>query len=479
MHKVYLFVLFSIASISFALAQGSPVMTLDECVRYALQNEINVKNALIDEQISVARVKETVGLGLPQIDGSVALQHNSKLSRFFSRYSVAQGFNPDLNLPGVEPDDILGSQNFFQLKSAGNANIAVNQLIFNSSYLVGLQAANTYKELATRNTKATEIEVVSKVIKAYYSVLINNERVGLFDANIARVDSLMRSTNALYANGFVEAIDVDRTKVTLNNLKTERANFIKLRDLSLNLLKFQMGFPLEQEIKIAGQLSDLGADTFNATIAEEVDPGNRIEYQVLQTQRRLQELDIKNKFSGSLPSLVGFANLGYTTQSANIAGLFKTETNAKDDGFVGPDKWYPAVNFGISLNIPLFSGLQRTYKLQQARLTLTKIDNSAISLKQGIVLEASQSQIAYANAIETLASQKENVELAERVARVTKIKYEQGVGSNIEVTEAESALRQAQVNYYSSIYDAVISKIDLDKAHGKIDPLTFLSETKK
>jgi outer membrane protein TolC len=196
---------------------------------------------------------------------------------------------------------------------------------------------------------------------------------------------------------------------------------------------------------------------------------------LLDTQRKLQELDIKNKFSASMPSLVGFLNLGYSTQSPNISGLFKTESNVPTTEEFGPDKWYSYSSFGITLNVPLFSGLQRNYQLQQAKLSLLKIQNSYSSLKQSIDLSIQQNTVTYQNSIETLKSQRENMELAEKVARVTKIKYEQGVGSNIEVTDAESSLREAQVNYYNALYDAIIAKVDLDKAYAKIDPAQYIS----
>ena len=176
-----------------------------------------------------------------------------------------------------------------------------------------------------------------------------------------------------------------------------------------------------------------------------------------------------------MPSLVGFVNLGYSTQSPNISGLFKTESNVPTTEEFGPDKWYSYSSFGITLNVPLFSGLQRNYQLQQAKLSLLKIQNSYSSLKQSIDLSIQQNTVTYQNSIETLKSQRENMELAEKVARVTKIKYEQGVGSNIEVTDAESSLREAQVNYYNALYDAIIAKVDLDKAYAKIDPSQYTS----
>lgn len=463
------------------------IFTLDECITYALENTVEVKNARVDEQIAKAKVRETRGIGLPQVDGSVGLTHNKKLARYFATYETAQSFageneagEPNLDLPGVDSDDIVASQNFFQLPSSGSAGITINQILFSSSYLIGLKAAGTYKDLASKTTEQTQIQIIENVLKAYYGVLVNNERITLFDNNIARVDSLLRTTKALNQNGFAEAIDVDRIQVTLNNLKSERLKFLNLQNLSLSLLKYQMNYPMEKELSVADDINNLQV---SSTLFDEYEEGwdykNRVEYRLLDTQRKLLELDVKNKYSNSLPSLVGFANLGYSTQSTNISGVFKTNSNFSDDGTVGPDKWYSYSTFGLSLNIPLFSGLQRTYQVQQSKLELLKTQNNFNSLKQNIDLSIQQNSVTYRNSLESLKSQDENMKLADKVARVTKIKYEQGVGSNIEVIDAESSLREAQVNYYNALYDALIAKVDLDKAFAKLDPSKYVTTITK
>src|SRR5690606_28730233 len=256
--------------------------------------------------------------------------------------------------------DVVAFPNFFQLPSSGTAGIALNQLLFNASYLVGLKAADTYKQLAYKTTKQTQIQVIENVEKAYYAVLINNERITLFDNNIARVDTLLRTTTALNENGFAEEIDVDRVRVTLNNLKSERLKFINLQSLSLGLLKFQMNYPIDKPMTVEGSLSEL---TVSENLFAEYEDGwdykNRIEYEILDVQRRLQELDIKNKLSNSLPNLSGFVNLGYSTQSPDIGGLFTTESGVASTDLYGPDKWYNYSSFGITLNIPIFSASQR------------------------------------------------------------------------------------------------------------------------
>jgi outer membrane protein TolC len=468
---LFLFLIGAAMAVAQEDQKPAQTFTLEQAVQYALENSPNVKNSVIDEKISDAKVKETRGIGLPQVDATIGLQHNQKLPRFFTEYSPDGGFIDLSGVDGIQPGDVVAAQNFFQLKSAGNAAVNISQILFNGSYLVGLQAANAYRELSVKNTVMTREKTTEQVMKAYYNVLINKDRMQLFDVNIGRIDSLLKTTKALNQNGFAEKIDVDRIQVTANNLKAQRNNFYNLQELGLQMLKFQMNYPMDQPIDIAGDIASLQIDeNLLNNYSLEWDYTQRSDYRVLETNRKLQALNIKNKYAEGLPSLSAFANLGYSTQSSNISGLFKTESSIEDAGGVGPDKWYSFSTFGVSLNIPIFSGLQRSYRVQQEKLNMQKIQNGFITLKSAIDLETRSSAISYQNAINDLKSQEENRVLAENIARVTKIKYEQGVGNNIEVIEAESSLKEAQINYYDALYNALVAKVDLDKAYGKLMP---------
>jgi outer membrane protein TolC len=258
--------------------------------------------------------------------------------------------------------------------------------------------------------------------------------------------------------------------VAYNNLKTERDNFLRIRDLSVELLKFQMNYALDQPLEVVGKIADAKVELDLVGYKEGWDYKTRSDYRVLEANQRLQALSLKNQYASALPTLSAFANLGYFTQSTDIGGVFSTSSNITDNGQVGPDKWYGYSLFGVSLNVPLFGGFQKHFKIQQEKLTLKKVENGFRSLKQGIDLQVSQASTSFQNAITSLQAQNENMDLASNVARVTKIKYEQGVGSNLEVVDAENSLRQAQTNYYSALFDAMIAKVDLDKAFGKLVP---------
>jgi len=456
-----------------AQEQTPATFTLEQCIEYALVNSIAAQNAIIDQQIASAKVKETVGLGLPQVSGNASLVHNPRLQRFFSTFTGSNGFLPDLSaVPNIRVGDVVSVENFFQLKNSGVASVTINQLVFSGSYLVGLQASQAYKDLSYKTATQTKEQIVQQVTKAYYSILINKERIQLFTNNISRLDSLLKSTTALNKNGFAEAIDVDRIKVAYNNLKSEQNKFLNINELGLELLKFQMNYPMDQPITVTGNIQDVKIDVNQASYTDGWDYKMRSDYKVLEANKRLQELNIKNQYAGALPTISAFGNFGYNTQSGDFGGLFTTNSGISDNGLIGPDRWYNYSQLGVSMNVPIFTGFQRHYKIQQEKLTLKKIDNGFRSLKQGIDLETKQASISFENAITSLTAQMENMDLASNVSRITKIKYEQGVGSNLEVVDAENSLRQAQTNYYSALFDAMIAKVDLDKAYGKLLPST-------
>jgi len=468
--KGKLTLLFLMLSTWLVAQETSGSFTLDDCVEYALKNSVDAKNALLDEQIATARVKETVGIGLPQVSGSVSVQQSPTQPRFFTQYTAGGGSffitDEQAGQMGLSDGDVVALRNIFQLKGAGDANLSINQMIFNGSYFVGLQASKAYKELSVKNSNQTSEDIVMSVSKAYYNLLIAREQLSLVNANLNRLDTLYRNTLAMYENGFAEKIDADRLKVTLNNLKVNRENIENLNDLSMRLLKFQMNFPFDEELTIGGSLEDEAMQKVELPEAENWDYSNRPDYQVLQANYELQKLNIKNKYAEAIPMISAFANLGYSTQSPNFGGLFATKTDFEDQNGVGPDKWYGYSTLGLSLKWNMFTGLQRNYQIQQEKLSLSKIENGFEVLERSIELDIKRAQDNLDNALSRLEVQKENAELAEYIFNISQIKYQEGVGSNLEVIEADTSLKEAQTNYFSALYDAIIAQLELKKALG-------------
>jgi outer membrane protein TolC len=414
--------------------------SLKEAIDYAQNHQSSILNASIDEEIAKNTVKQTIGIGLPQLNGNVNFQDFLKI--------------PTNLLPGEifgKPGTQIPAQ--FGVQYQSSFGLELNQLLFDGSYLVGLQASKTYKELSNKNLKRSRIETAVGVTKAYYSVLVSNEQLSLLDANMDRLKKSLNDTKALLANGFVEKIDVDRLTVLNNNLETERGNVIRLLELNVNLLKFQMGMNIQFKLVLKDSIGSLQVEE-SLAVKDTSAYQNRIEYSLLETQKKLNELDLKRYKSLFLPSLSAFGNTSRSLQSNDFLNLL--------------DRSFPATIIGFRLSVPLISGGVKTYQVRNAKLEVLKTENNLVNLRNGINLEVEQAQTVYRNGLKSLENQKRNMELAKEVLRVTKIKYEQGVGSSIEVTTAETSLKESQNNYINALYDLLINKVNVDRALGKI-----------
>ena len=426
--------------------------TLKEAVDYGVRNNRNVTNSQLDLAIAKDRIGEIKATGLPQLSAVVGLQHVIKPQPFFLPPGLSFGGPPDPNAdPSQETALALGGVRF-----TSNALANLNWLVFSNSYLQGLRAAKSYTELAVKNLSASKITVAENVTKAYFNVLVNEEQLGLLGANVTRLDSLLRETRALNEQGLVEKLDVQRLEVQRNNLNTERQNIERLQELAIVLLKFQMGYPLDQPMTLSEKLARM--DFTEAMVTDVSLPfnyANRIEYSTLQSQRELQVINVENERKAYLPTVAIAGNYGYYNGRQTLTRFITRP-------------WLDAGSVGVNVSVPIFDGFSRKYRTAQARGNLLKVDNSLKLLEQSIDLQLRQSQTQVRNYWYTLQEQKKNLDLSQEVLRVTRIKYKEGVGANIEVINAEASFREAQTNYYNALYNALLAKVDLDKATGRL-----------
>lgn len=440
---------------------------LQECLEYAYQNNDSLKNAQLDIESAKYKVKETIGIGLPQISGTASFQDYFKVPQipFPNSENALQTYfyNNKVQLRDKETNAVVDAPEptappftLFGFQQKYNANYALNfnQLLFNGTYLVGLKASKTFKELSEKNFNRTKISTTVAVTKAYYQVLVSNEQLELLDANLSQLQQQLKETTELNKQGFVEKIDLDRLQVVVNNLKTTRENTSNLLVLATQLLKFQMGMPVTDNLAVKDKIEDINLDLTSAIAVDTAAYKNRVEYSLLETQARLNNLDLQRLRSQALPSLAAFGSAGNAYQSPSFSDLFKMNL--------------PSVFIGLQLNVPIFSGFQRTYQVKQARVALQKTNNILNMAKNGFLLQQEQARITYQNSLKSLNNQKANMDLAREVLRVSRIKYKEGVGSSIEVTQAQTELETAENNYIQALYNALVSKVDLDNAYGRI-----------
>ncbi|WP_276498666.1 TolC family protein [Pontibacter litorisediminis] len=437
---------------SFAQGQQQEPMrlSLQESIEYAMQHRASLQATRNEERSAKAKVGEIRAMGLPQINAALETGDNFVQQQSFL---PAEFFNDPDDPNSPQPGTFVPVT--FTPAYTSNATITASQLLFDGSYLIGLKAAKTYTELSRKTTAQSEIEVAEQVSKAYYSVLVSGERMALLEQNITRLDTLLFQTQVMFENGVAEKLDVDRLRVQLNNLKVEQQKTQRLLQLSENLLKFQMGLSQKQPVLLTDKLEEVDID-MSQLHPQNFNYSNRIEYSLLETQQSLAELDLRNIRSGYLPKLHLNARYGYNAASNEFKEITTTR-NYLEYGYVG-----------AQLQVPIFDGLRKHYQIQQSKVTLDNAKLGFETLRQSIDLELEQASTELTNALDVLKAQQENLALAEDIARVAKIKFQEGIGSNLEVVTAETDLREAQTNYYAAMYDALIAKVNLEKATGTL-----------
>lgn len=431
----------------YSFSQGTDSVmqfSIKQAIDFSFQHQKDVLNSQLDVEIANTQVNETIGIGLPQLSASFDVKDFVEIP---TSLIPAEFFG---GAPGSYAAIKFGTQ------YNATAGLSASQLLFEPSYLVGVQAAKSFKELSTKNLERTKIETAITVTKAYYMVLLMRERKNVVTANVARLQKYNSDIKAMYENGFVEKVDADRIQVTYNNVISEQEKFNRLITITEDNLKLQIGLPQSSILNLTDSLNR--DEIKNITISlDKSSPEKRIEYSLLKMQEKIQEYNIKRYKVQYLPSLIAYGSLSASAQRAKF-NIFNQEY-----------KWFPTGVIGATLSLKLFDGLQREYKIRHEKLSLKKIKNEIDYFEDAIELQVSSARSALANSISALKLQEQNLELANSVSKTSKIKYDQGVGSNLEVLNAETSLKEAQSNYYNALFDAIIAKIDLEKALGNFN----------
>ncbi|TSA49248.1 MAG: TolC family protein [Sphingobacteriales bacterium] len=415
--------------------------SLQQCIDFALAHQSAYLNAQIDEEISKRKVQEILGLSMPQI-------------------SASGGLNDYIEIPtSLLPGEVFGAPAGtyipvkFGTQYSASGGLEIGQLVADGQYFVAIQATKALKEFTSKSTERTKIETITTVTKAYYNALIANKRMDLLNSNVDRIAKLASDSKVMFDNGFIEQLDLDRINILNTNLKTEQDKISKLVDLSKYLLMFQMGMDVNSKLTLTDTLKPMN---FESVLSANFDPQDRIEMQLLNNAAALYRLDIKRNKVAYFPSVYAFGSYSYQAQSN------------KFDLFGSQQKWYPTGIIGLKLSVPIFDGLQKARKIQQGKLNLDKNTNDQLNLNNGLTLQYMNAKTQLQNATQSLQSQEDNMKLAEKVYNATKSKYEQGVGSNTDLLEAESSLKESQTNYLSALYDAMIAQTDYLNATGQI-----------
>lgn len=439
-------------------------LSIKDAVEQAFKNLPSLKNLEIDYKIQQQVNKQIEANAYPQITGSMGLNKYLQLPQFLFPDATATAIYSILKEEGVRDGGgnpitkevpVALRQVAFQQPWNANAGVTLNQLLFQPDVFVGLQARATALEFSKQNIDVEKEKIREQAYKQYYGVLIAQKQLEFVKEGIERLEKLKNDVVQLYKNGFREKLDIDKVEVPLNNLKTSQNLLENGIKLSYSGLKFAIGVSQKDSIVLTDQLNN---ETLKSDIPtdDEFVYDKRPELKLLSTAKKLQQLDLKRQKLSNLPTLAGFIN--YQAQGQGQDFITNKST-----------LWIRTSMVGLQLNVPIFSGFQRKYKMEEANLKIKKIDNNVDQLKQVIDLEQSINKNAFKNAVLNLDIQTRNMELAKSIYNTTKKKYEQGLASNFELLTDQNAITDSESKYFDALYQANIAKISLLKALGKLN----------
>ncbi len=425
-------------------------LSLQEAIDYAYEHNLAIKEAQLNIADADAQILERRSTGLPQI--SAQIDYNRYLQVPISTLPSAFEEIIRLGNGGSLPDDFSPQISFLQ-KNNLSAGLNLRTMIFDGSFFTALKAAKIYRNYSQEELDATKEQVRNQVMEAYLPALIIKENKVLLEKNVKNIQALYYGTKETYEAGFIEQLDVDRLALTLANLNTERDNLVRQEDLVLNHLKLAIGFPSDKDLIATDNIEQLLTPVSDNHLTAKIAYLNRPSYKVAEAGLQLAELNTAYNKNLYWPSLSLIAGYNQTFQGGRL--------------FNDPNSfWAPTFVIGLSLRIPILDGLGKSAKIERQEVAYEIAKIKRDQLAQLIDSEVINARAQYTGALERLENQKKNLALAEKIYKTTQIKYKEGVGTSLELSQSERDLFATQRNYTQTLYDILVARMNLVKALG-------------
>lgn len=410
-------------------------LTVNEAMDYAVENNRSVSSARYDLLASEKGVWEAIAAGLPSVDGSASLGDNLKL---MTTLLPGEMFGQ----PGVKIPVTFGS------KYNSSFGVTASTLVFSGPWIVGVQTAKLASVLAGQGLKQTEIETRENVMTVYYLILTSEETLKVIDANLANLNEILTSTKAMYSVGMAEATDVDQMQSSVTMLMNTRASMMRSIEVNYNMLRFLLGVERGTVIKLTESLDTIIAGVnVESLLSEEFNMDENISYRLIESQLKLSELSVKGAKASVLPSLGASVYYNKNGMGDKLSEL----------------QWFPNSVLGLQLQVPIFGSGVRYTKIKKAQINLEKSQNTRAMVSDQLLMQEKQLRYNLQSANEQYKSQKDNIEIAARVLTSFQNKYNQGMASSLDLTQANNNYLTAQNNYLSALMNLLQTKVAFDK----------------
>ena len=428
----------------------------------ALENNYNIKESKNSVLSAKETVWETTATGLPQVNATVNYQNFIKqpvsllpAAAFDNTVSVVQTvedyFGIQSNRDPVLPQGFIPV--VFGTQQNLNASVTLTQLLFDGSYLVGLQASRAYLKISEQANEKTEILTREAVINTYGSVLVTEKSIAILKSNLKILEKNLNDAKKIYENGFNEQEDVEQLEITYGTLKNQLNNMQRMKIIAYQMLNLSMGLSIDTELILTDSLDSLAEKNIDlGLISESFNLSNHIDLKIAENDRESKRLMMQLEKSKALPSLSAFVNYGKQAYSDSFT-FFK-----------GNQQWFGSSLLGVSLNVPIFSSLGRKAKTAQAKIALESADIKLIEIKQRLNLNAQKAKNEYQLSIQNYNTARRNVDLSERIEKKQRTKFFEGISSSFDLLQAQNQLYTQQQNYVQSMLDLIAKKAALETA---------------
>lgn len=408
-----------------------PDATVQACVQFALKHFPLVQQALLDEEITDRQIKSKLGEWYPQIGINASYQNNFQLpsAAFAGAYTTTGTYN--------------------------NSSVAatLSQTIFNRDVLLASRTKNDVMKQIRQMTVSDKIDITVQVSKAFYDVLLTEKDIDVLDDDIVLLERSLKDTYNQYRGGLVDKTDYKRATISLNNSKAQRRTDAETLKAKYAVLLQLMGYTGKDSLRLAYDSASMVQEV-NLDTTLNLDYNQRIEYQRLMTQKRLQEADVKYEKWAFLPSVTGGAGYSLNYLNPRFSSLYSNN--------------FPTSYAGLQVSIPVFQGTRRTQNLRIAELQLTRIDWDVVNLQNSINTQLVLAMAIYKSNLNNFYVQQDNVTLARDVFNTIELQYRSGIKAYLDLITSETDLRTAQINYSDALFLVLSSKLDAEKALGII-----------
>lgn len=437
-----------------ASAQQSERYSLQQCLEYAIENNHNIKKAGYDKEKALHARREVIGALLPQINASANLNANLKKAKFIMPNFINKMMPAQSQDPNAPKYMTIEMGTTYQT----NAGVQLNQQLVNFSLFNTLSITKVAESMATLGAESTEEDVISQTATLYYGIQSTEYAVSKMEESILLMDKMLQMMRTNLEIGIVNKVDVDRLQVNMVNLQTQKTNIESVLEIQKNLLKLQMGYDMEQGIDV----DPIDPAHFELQVQQqehrEFSTDSQIPFKLMEQKVKMAQLQKKSAQYEYLPTLSLMFNYQYNGMSDKF---FSGSTNY----------WYPTSVIGVSLRIPIFSGLSRRAKVRENELEVQKALEDQISISQSLRMAYLNAQMKLGDARRTIEVQGENQTLAEEVFKVAENKFSLGLASMSDILNASQSLVQAQINYANALNEYMKAYIELKKAGGHIREL--------